>query len=686
MVLGLQVAQAPTGLAQELDPESSSPTQEILTPSATSPSADAPPVPVAQAAPTDPIAATQSAPQIVIPASWLPASEAGLSVGNFLSTDQGTVPNLETPATVTEPSLGAGSPSVAEAVGGAEGNGSLNTSLLNPANPGIPNPEAADASILNLTPGVPASSDPTATTPGAASPETIAGNPGAEDPNLGPALTAPLVPVDRLSDINNDHWAAQAVKQLGDRYRCYTTSDPFASKAVLSRYEFASYLEPCLEEINTQIEDATRDRPTQEDLAVMSRLQDEFQAELATLKGRIDTLEERINTISANRFSEKTKLFGIASFVLSDVFSDTIAVNSGLSPTAPEVYHAGYEGSVILDFDTRFTGKDLLRAEIFASNIAFVGSPPVGTGTGTTMNTLNTLPETTIANNEQQVQLSALFYQFPFAKKGLVRFGSHGVLSNSVIPDLSIIPAASLYGVRNPIYRNSVGAGAIVFYQFNDLISFGASYLAKSQGPNRPKDFFDGRYGALAQVTLTPNPKLGIGLTYLRHYSDGRNLWSGAGSNFASQPYGAFTRTSGSRNVGANVDNFGVQVRYQATKTITIGGWFGYAFSEAAASGVVAKEGDDAEMMYWAAGVRFQDLGRRGNQLGFQIGVPPKVLSNDTPGRSDADTSYMFELVYRHRINNRLFLQPGVFLITDPNHNAENSNIWVTTLNTLFFF
>ncbi|MGA1603482.1 MAG: iron uptake porin [Prochlorothrix sp.] len=510
----------------------------------------------------------------------------------------------------------------------------------------------------------------------------------AVDPN------APVVPVEQLRNIEADHWAAQAVKQLGDRYECFDTSDPFASKAALTRYEFAAYVEPCLAQLNDMIEAETANLPNRDDLAAIQRLQEEFAAELATLTGRIDAVEERIVTLEENRFSEKTKLFGIGSFLLSAAYG-----NNGNE--ANPVYNA----TAILDFDTRFTGSDLLRAEMRASNMSFIRSSEV---TGTGMSLLNVVPESDAAyrhitgggappSGVADFELSSLFYQMRFAQKGLLRVGTHGITSNSLIPDLSIIPSASLYGVRSPIYRNSVGGGAVVFYQFNDLVSWGASYLSKNPDLDRPNGLFDGRFGALTQVTLTPTPKLGIGLTYGRHNSDGRPIWAGTGSTNASFPFG-FLFPEGSRNfedgtgvnrVGANVNDFGLTVRYQAAKKVTVGGWFGYSLANAVDSAEFAggaSTGDDAQIMYWAAGMKVQDLGRRGNQLGLLIGMPPKVINNDYAAGEDTGTSLHFEMTYRHRINNRVYLQPGLYFVTNPGHNDNNDTLWIPTLNTLFVF
>jgi len=61
----------------------------------------------------------------------------------------------------------------------------------------------------------------------------------------------------------------------------------------LTRYEFAG-LNACLDRVNELIAAATADRVTREDLATLQRLQEEFSAELATLRGRVDSLKPKL--------------------------------------------------------------------------------------------------------------------------------------------------------------------------------------------------------------------------------------------------------------------------------------------------------------------------------------------------------------------------------------------------------
>ena len=51
----------------------------------------------------------------------------------------------------------------------------------------------------------------------------------------------------------------------------------------------------------------------------MQRLQEEFAAELATLRGRVDVLEARTSELEANQFSTTTKLNGEVIFGLAGI-------------------------------------------------------------------------------------------------------------------------------------------------------------------------------------------------------------------------------------------------------------------------------------------------------------------------------------------------------------------------------
>ncbi|MEO1377472.1 MAG: carbohydrate porin, partial [Cyanobacteria bacterium J06635_10] len=82
-------------------------------------------------------------------------------------------------------------------------------------------------------------------------------------------------------------------------------------------------------------------------IAATPRLQSEFSAELATLRGRVDAVEARTPELEANQFSTTTKLEGEVVLGITDVFEgDTNDDNTTLGARTE------------IEFVTSFTGKD----------------------------------------------------------------------------------------------------------------------------------------------------------------------------------------------------------------------------------------------------------------------------------------------------------------------------------------
>lgn len=120
--------------------------------------------------------------------------------------------------------------------------------------------------------------------------------------------------VSQFSDVQPTDWAFQALQSLVERYGCIAgyPNGTYRGNRAMTRYEFAAGLNACLDRVNELIATATADLVTKEDLATLQRLQEEFSAELATLRGRVDALEARTAELEANQFSTTTKLKGEA--------------------------------------------------------------------------------------------------------------------------------------------------------------------------------------------------------------------------------------------------------------------------------------------------------------------------------------------------------------------------------------
>ena len=113
--------------------------------------------------------------------------------------------------------------------------------------------------------------------------------------------------VNDLSDVSPADWAYTALQNLVEQYQCIEgyPNRTFRGGQPLTRYEFAAGLNACLDNVLAIVSGGGVDEST---LATIRRLQDEFAAELATLRGRVDALEAETAELREQQFSTTTKL------------------------------------------------------------------------------------------------------------------------------------------------------------------------------------------------------------------------------------------------------------------------------------------------------------------------------------------------------------------------------------------
>ena len=171
-----------------------------------------------------------------------------------------------------------------------------------------------------------------------------------------PVQLAQITSVSQLSDVMPSDWAFQALRNLVETYGCIQgyPDGTFKGGRSLSRYEFAAGLNACLDVMAVLI---SQSAVNPDDIAAIRRLQEEYQAELATLRGRVDALEAETATLRAQQFSTTTKLRGQADMHLVLPFDK-------LEPTETSTSVAT---RARLNFDTSLTGDDLLRIRLQGS-------------------------------------------------------------------------------------------------------------------------------------------------------------------------------------------------------------------------------------------------------------------------------------------------------------------------------
>ena len=504
---------------------------------------------------------------------------------------------------------------------------------------------------------------------------------------------AQVTSVSQLSDVQPTDWAFQALQSLVERYGCIAgyPDGTYRGNRALTRYEFAAGLNACLDRVNELIATATADLVRREDLATLQRLQEEFSAELATLRGRVDAVEARTAELEANQFSTTTKLTGEVVAAVSDAFGDTAVDGRDLDVDTNTTLSARAR----LNFNTSFTGRDLLRTRLQAANIASFN-------TGTPMSRLGF--ET---NTNNQFELDDFFYRFPIGERFQAQFDFSNVEFNDNVYtfnpafESSGRGAISRFGRFNPIYR--VGSGAGLTLSFNPDGPIGASVGYIANNANNPSDgtgLFDGSFAALGQIAFRPTKAINVGLTYARTYDKGNggtnltpggggvagagavSLFDGTGSTLANRPFG---------NVPTAANHYGVEASFRASDKFTLSGWAGLTDAEDK-----FRAGDSSATAFnYAVSLAIQDVGPEGSQIGLIFGQPPKVTDNDLTvannggfggGGEDPDTSYHIEALYRLQLNDNIAVTPGLLVILNPEHNDANDTIYVGTLRTTFTF
>ena len=120
----------------------------------------------------------------------------------------------------------------------------------------------------------------------------------------GHSVLAQTPTVESLKDVESTDWAYEALRNLSDRYNCISgfPDNTYQGSQPLTRYQFAAGLNSCLEQIERLV--AEGNNVSSQDVATLQRLSRNFEAELTTLGGRVDELENRVATLEDNQFSK----------------------------------------------------------------------------------------------------------------------------------------------------------------------------------------------------------------------------------------------------------------------------------------------------------------------------------------------------------------------------------------------
>ncbi|BCL35511.1 iron uptake porin [Nostoc sp. MS1] len=531
---------------------------------------------------------------------------------------------------------------------------------------------------------------------------------------------AQVTSVSQLSDVQPTDWAFQALQSLVERYGCIAgyPNRTYRGNRAMTRYEFAAGLNACLDRINELIATATGDLVRKEDLATLQKLQEQFAAELATLRGRVDALEARTTELEANQFSTTTKLNG-----------EAIIAGIGATGGAPGRNDSNIilVNRVRLNLTTSFTGKDTLITGLQAYN--FLGGAD---GSGSLQQSLGLASPILSASSARtsfepqfpglnvkdlspvganSVQLYKLLYIFPVADK-LTLFAGTAAETSDAFPAITPFSgegqeSISRFGNLNPVLRVSGGtsgtglaSAAGFIYTFSPSLDFRALYGSVNanlpqKSPNEAiagsgisttplgGGLFSGSSVIAAQLTFKPTRDIDIGLNYANSYHEINIL----GTGLIRSDINALALPGSPSDIPVKLNSVGGTLTWRFSPKIALSGYGAAIFVDDSSNRVNAS----TTFTSWMVGLHFRDLLQSGSSAGLLFGQPlyRTDASGDarlTPDGETRATPYHLEAYYRFKVSDNISITPGAFVLFNPEGDSRNDTTTVGVLRTTFTF
>ncbi|MGY2802393.1 iron uptake porin [Thermostichus sp. MS-CIW-25] len=495
--------------------------------------------------------------------------------------------------------------------------------------------------------------------------------------------TGPVTSISELSDVQPTDWAFQALQSLVERYGCIAgyPDRTFRGNRAMTRFEFAAGMNACLDRINELIAAGLADKVSKEDLATLQRLQEEFAAELAALRGRVDALEADVTDLKGKVFNPVTKLNAqvIAAVVGSALTEDRVVDGKVVAEQNQANMTLPYR--VRLNFDASFVGRDRLRIRLQARDAVtefFDGDPGLGFGGG----------------GGGTFTLAQLVYQFPaFDRAATIYTGITGTGVGSVLQYSTPFDALSDFA-DPPKSTADVPSGTLFGFRYRLSDQFRLAYAYSTRrGQALGRGFGDsGLTGDdsahVVELGFLPNENLEIYLqfasTYLQKANDGPEFLANGTALFR----GPLRTTT--VDVSARVNAFSVAANWELSPRITVSGWFtagnvDYNLPNVVPAGTI--DPGDEDFNGFLFGFAFPDLFIEGAQGGVVFGQP--IVSTEE-GVFDS-RPFIVDVYYSFPVNEYLTLTPAAYFVSNPNGGPSKSGdtdptIGVGALRAVFTF
>jgi hypothetical protein len=338
---------------------------------------------------------------------------------------------------------------------------------------------------------------------------------------------------------------------------------------------------------------------------------------------------------------------------------------------------------VRLNFDTSFTGKDLLRTRLRAGNFgssAFNGDQYRVTKLDKSFQS---------SGGANIVEIDRLYYTFPVGKELKATLGAR--VRNTEM--LAITPSAYksnisdfLYGTFGTAgtYNKETGSGVgLVWKQKvkkgNPFLAASASYVAKNAADGDPNAggvmTADSAGSFLAQLGGAGK---GWALTGAYRYGQcGTDLRSGTEYTYeASKVLCSGTGTQGRLGAGAATNSFAINGYWEPSKAGWVpsisAGWGITTFTEGYnvatnpfATSRTNRFGVPEAAQSWMVGLQWKDVFVKGNSAGMGVGQAPFATANFN-GSTPQDGNYTWEWWYNFQVSDNISVTPALMYQSRP--------------------
>jgi hypothetical protein len=478
--------------------------------------------------------------------------------------------------------------------------------------------------------------------------------------------------ISQFTDVRPGDWAFQALTNLIERYGCVAgyPNGSFKGGQALSRYEAAALLNACLDRVSEVTDE-------------LKKLMQEFEQELAVLRGRVDGLEAKVGELEATQFSTTTKLNGLATFVVgANAFSGS-AINTGANTfnrapneftgrprtpvTLPNATTFNYD--LQLTFDTSFTGKDLLRSKLRAGNFGqsvFGGEPHA-----LSLAVLEAAFEEDCGSETDcgdVVAIDKLYYQWPigsgFTATLGARVGQEEVLAlwPSVYPSDTILNVMTVNGAP-AAYSKNVGAGAGLWWQ-NNGFSVSTTYIAANGDSGNPSVTAEDGGGGLGNRNSGATGSVQLG--YQQEQWGLAAIWTYVQSETQFVPGATpFTHSAIDHNSDAATSAWGLSAFWQPLRS----GWLpslslGWGINSTTYS-TPQPRGSLSTSQSWMVGLQWTDVFLKGNDFGFAV-AQPVFATALTGGVTPNDGNYVWEWWYKFQVTDNISITPALIYLSRP--------------------